>query len=301
MDELGNANSNPVQMMESLGLSGFLQAPSDPADRKSCCAALYQSEPVRLLLGDTLHPGGLALTHRLGKLVNIRRDDLVLDVACGRGASALAIARSFHCRVVGVDLGKAGVDEATRLAMGIGMDGSASFLCGDGEYLPLRPNSFDAALCECSMSLFPDKARGVAEIAGLLRTGGRLGVSDVTVEPGCLPEELRGTMGQMFCLADAPSVGGYEELLAGHGLTLIHQQDASESIMKLVGEVEGKLAAFRLLFSLQQPAPSLPTGDPSVVPDLIFQAFSVVDKVKTLVANGAIGYWLFVAEKGTAD
>ena len=153
------------------GSSSIAQMGLESTDVKSCCAALYQLEPVRLLLGDTLHPGGLALTHRLGKLVGIQRDDLVLDVACGRGASSMAVARSFHCHVVGVDLGREGIAEASRLAKEQRIEGIASFVHGDVERLPLSPDSFDAALCECSMSLFPDKARGVAEVASLLRAG----------------------------------------------------------------------------------------------------------------------------------
>ena len=271
--------------MDILGLpTGAL----DSWDKKSCCAALYQSEPVRLLLGDTLHPGGLALTHRLSGLVGIRRDDLVLDVACGCGASAMAVARSFHCRVVGVDLGF-GVAEATRRAKESNMNGRVSFVLGDAEMLPLSGESFDAALCECSMSLFPDKGRGVAEVARLLRAGGKLGLSDVTVEPGCLPDELKGTLGQALCLADAPSVEGYRELLSSDELTLVHQEDASESILKLVEDLEGKMAAFRLLKSLGR----MPAGGP----DLISEALPIIEKVKSLVEEGGIGYWLFVAEK----
>ena len=225
----GDAAFALAQLSESMGRAGLPFASPDPADRKSCCAALYELEPVRLLLGDTLHPGGLALTHRLGKLPEIKRDDLVLDVACGRGASALAVSRSFHCRVVGVDLGREGVTEATRAAAEDRMGGQASYLLGDGESLPFGPGSFDAALCECSMSLFPDKALGVAEISRLLRPGGRLGLSDVAVEPGCLPDELKRTLGQILCIADAPSVVGYRGLLDGDGLALVDEQDARPS------------------------------------------------------------------------
>ena len=64
-----------------------------------------------MLLGDTLHPGGLGLTHRLGKLAGIEPDDMVLDLACGRGTSALALARSFYCRVIGADLGRGAIEE----------------------------------------------------------------------------------------------------------------------------------------------------------------------------------------------
>lgn len=35
---------------------------------KVCYATFYQSDLVRLLLGDVFHPGGLALTRRLGDL-----------------------------------------------------------------------------------------------------------------------------------------------------------------------------------------------------------------------------------------
>ena len=271
-----------------LGSAGLAEDLADTLDRKSCCAALYQLEPVRLLLGDSLHPGGLALTHRLGKLVDIKGDDLVLDLACGSGASALAAARSFHCRVMGVDLGSTVVG-AERLATDANMRGRASFFQGDAEALPLSDGSFDAVLCECSLSLFPDKAKGIAEIARLLRPGGRVGISDVTVEAGCLPDELKGALGQMLCLAGAPSVDGYRELLGADGITLIHQEDASNSILGLLENIEGKIAAFRMLLSLR--------SRPSEVPDLIPQALALVEKVRALVKEGSIGYWLFVAEK----
>ena len=192
MQELRELLSDPAKLGD---LAGLGEAAQDARGRKACCASLYDSAPVRLLLGDTLHPGGLALTHCLGKLMDIQRDQLVLDIACGRGVSAVAVARSFHCRVVGVDLGGESVAAAYLLAAEGNMEGKVSFLQGDGETLPLSPASFDAALCECSMSLFPDKVQGMAEIARLLRPGGRLGISDVTVEPGSLPEVLTGAVG----------------------------------------------------------------------------------------------------------
>ena len=221
------AHPDPQAAMESIAGIRLPEQLSDIRGKKSCCAALYELEPVRLLLGDTLHPGGLALTYRLAKLIDIRPDDLVLDVASGRGASALAVARSFHCDVVGVDLGLKATAEATRVARESGSVGQVSFVCGDGENFPLRAECFDAALCECSMSLFPDKWRGMAEVARLLKPGGRLGVSDVVVEPGC------------FTMQNQPEGGSV----------------------------------------------------------LLSQALSIIEKVKVLVEQGGIGYWLFVVEK----
>ena len=278
-----------------------LKLPTDDPGRKACCAALYELEPVRLLLGDTLHPGGLALTHRLGKLTGIQRDDLVLDVACGRGASALAVARSFHCRVLGVDIGTGGLLEATRQASETGVENRAGFIQGDGESLAFTEGAFDAVLCECSMSLFPDRARGVSEMARVLRPGGRLGVSDVTVEPGALPETLTGTLGQMLCLATAPPVQGYLDLLDAGPLTVVHRQDASEAVLKLLADIGAKLAAFRVLLSMGSAGDAGPAaaGSSTDLHGFLSQALELLDEVKTLVEAGRVGYWLFVAEKGS--
>ena len=58
----------------------------DEAVAKACCADLYHSELARLILGDTLHPGGLALTHRLGRLMSIQPGEVPADLLARLGA-----------------------------------------------------------------------------------------------------------------------------------------------------------------------------------------------------------------------
>ncbi len=55
---------------------------------KLCYATFYQSDLIRGLLGDILHPGGLELTGYPGTMLELNAMDRVLDTACGRGASA---------------------------------------------------------------------------------------------------------------------------------------------------------------------------------------------------------------------
>jgi hypothetical protein len=66
---------------------------ADAAHLKSCCAALYQSDFARLLLGDCFHPGGLRLAACLGEKLELSPGKRVLDVACGNGGSAIFLAR----------------------------------------------------------------------------------------------------------------------------------------------------------------------------------------------------------------
>ena len=50
---------------------------------------------VALLLGDSYHPGGLALTRRLAARLALQPGAVVLDVAAGRGGTALLLAQEM--------------------------------------------------------------------------------------------------------------------------------------------------------------------------------------------------------------
>jgi len=255
------------------------------ADAKACCADLYQSDMAKLIMGDTLHPGGLGLTNKLGRLMGLEAGDVVADLASARGESAQALGRVFRCNVLGVEFGAEAVRHAHDAATG---SGRAHFVRGDAENLPLRTGAFDAAVCECSMSLFMNKAQAVAETARLLKPGGRFGLSDVTIEPGVLPAELEGDLGQVLCMTSALTADGYVDLLEYGGFTVTERLDASAEIIKILDEVEGKLAAF-LAFQRMTGAPS-EDGQLERSPEL-------VAKVRAMVNAGELGYSLYVGEK----
>ena len=267
------------------------------AQAKACCADLYQSDLARLILGETLHPGGLALTNRLGRLMGIQRDDWVADLASGRGVSAMAVSRAFHCRVAGVEFSRVATAGAAAASRATPVASQAFFLQGDAENPPLASSRFDAVLCECSMSIFPDKSRAVQEMRRLLRPGGSLGLSDVTVEPGSLPEELEGNLGQVLCLSGALNVTGYRQLLEDGGLMLQHQEDASVEILKLLEELESKLAMATVWgnrFASVIPGAGMPESGVLEI-EALQSAPELLQRLKSLVQDGKLGYWLFVA------
>lgn len=75
------------------------------AEAKACCADLYQSDIAKLIMGDTLHPGGLGLTNKLGHLMGLPSGDAVADLASARGESAQALVGVFRCSVLAVEFG----------------------------------------------------------------------------------------------------------------------------------------------------------------------------------------------------
>ena len=167
--------------------------PSPGQDLKSCCAQLYEQDFVRLLLGDSFHPGGLVLTTKLGQALDLRPGLKLLDVASGTGTSALHVAETFECEVVGVDYGGDNVRVANEEAARRGLSERVQFQRGDSELLPFEEASFDAIICECAFCTFPDKSKAGAEFHRVLRTGGRLGLSDIT-RNDALPEALNSLL-----------------------------------------------------------------------------------------------------------
>ena len=139
---------------------------------------------------------------RLGQLLALTAESRVLDAASGKGTSAVLIAQRFGCEVVGVDLSAQNVAHATAEADRLGLAGRVRFRVGDAERLPLDEASVDAVICECAFCTFPDKRAAAQEFARVLKPGGRVGLSDITREPGPAGE-LADLMAWVACLADA--------------------------------------------------------------------------------------------------
>ena len=90
----------------------------------------------------------------------------VLEVGCGRGEAAEWIARETGAEVVAVDQSERMVE----LARARGVDARA----GDVQELPFEDESFDVVLAAWMLYHVADLDRGLAEIARVLRPGGRL-------------------------------------------------------------------------------------------------------------------------------
>lgn len=105
----------------------------------------------------------------------------VLDLGCGTGVAARAVARRPEVRgpVIAVDISAHLVEAGRRLAEEEGLDGRIDFQVGDAHSLRLPQGGFDAVLMHTLISHVADPAAVLAEGRRLLRPGtGRLVVFD---------------------------------------------------------------------------------------------------------------------------
>lgn len=255
-----------------------------PERIKACCAAAYGTDAVALLLGESYHPGGLALTRRLADRLRLRDGQRVVDVAAGPGATARLLAAEYDVVVDGVDLGRSIVEHARAAS---GPPGRVRFHVGDAERIPLPDSAFDAVVCECAFCTFPDKIAAAAEFARVLRPGGRLGITDVTVSAGGLPAELTTLAAWVACIADARPLTEYSAILDRAGLRTVHTERHDEAIARMIDEIDARLRLLRMT------APDRLTDAGVDVPAVL----RYTKVARQAVADGFIGYALLVAEK----
>ena len=256
------------------------------SDIKPCCADLYAKPVVAWLLGDSLHPGGLALTQRLGRMLKLTPSDRALDIACGSGASAMLLAGQFGCRVTGVDLAPLLVSGARAAATREKLEWVLGFALGDAEALPFREASFDAVVSECAISTFLDKGAAAREMARVLKPGGRLGLTDMLLTRGEVPEAFRGWPFQAACIADVWPAGKYQEVFSSAGFSNWRIEKVPEALTELLNQIRARLLALEVAGGLQKL--DLSGYDLAAVK----QALSTVER---WVNSGGLSYGIFFA------
>ncbi len=120
------------------------------------------------------------LRQRTANLAHIQPGEQVLDVGCGTGTLAMEVARRVGRtgRVVGVDPGTEQIARARSKAARRHVP--IEFHLGVIEHLAFPDQTFDVVFSTLMMHHLPDslKRQGLAEIARVLKPGGRLVIAD---------------------------------------------------------------------------------------------------------------------------
>jgi SAM-dependent methyltransferase len=100
--------------------------------------------------------------------------DVLVDVGCGRGGPGLWVTATTGACYVGVDIAVSALDAVTRRAESLGLSTRVRAIEGSFDSLPLEDGEADAVMSIDSLLFAPDKRSAAAEMARVLRPGGRL-------------------------------------------------------------------------------------------------------------------------------
>jgi SAM-dependent methyltransferase len=153
-------------------------------------------------------------------VADLHPGERVLDLGSGGGIDVLLSAKRVGPtgRAFGVDM----TDEMLALAQHNAAEAGATnveFLKGHIEAIPLPAESIDVVISNCVVNLAADKRAVFAEIARVLRPGGRIGISDIVAEDSLSAEERAERGSYAGCIAGALSISEFRDGLASVGLT----------------------------------------------------------------------------------
>src|SRR5207344_2704945 len=153
-------------------------------------------------------------------VADLHPGERVLDLGSGGGIDVLLSAKRVGPtgRAFGVDM----TDEMLALAQANAAESGATnveFLKGHIEAIPLPAESIDVVISNCVVNLAADKRAVFAEIARVLRPGGRIGISDIVAEDWLSPDQRAERGSYAGCIAGALSVSEFRQGLEAVGLT----------------------------------------------------------------------------------
>jgi SAM-dependent methyltransferase len=149
----------------------------------------------------------------------LKAGETVLDLGSGPGLDAFLAAKQVGTtgRVIGVDMTPEMLERARASAAKAGI-ANVEFRQGRLESLPVENATVDAVTSNCVINLVPDKAAVFAEIARVLKPGGRVVVSDIVLDRP-LPEAVaKDVFAWCGCVAGASDRREYVAMVEAAGL-----------------------------------------------------------------------------------
>jgi len=220
---------NKTEEIKKVVRDGYAKALSQSTSccsTSSCCCGTDQAKVISKKVGYsdsemTAVPEGANLGFGCGNpvaLASLKEGDVVLDLGSGAGFDAFLAAQRVGKtgRVIGVDMTPEMVERAKKNAKK-GKYDNVEFRLGEIEKLPVEDNSIDVIISNCVINLSPDKEMVFKEAHRVLKSSGKLMVSDLVLAkelPGALKDSVEAYVG---CLAGAIKKDEYLKLITMAG------------------------------------------------------------------------------------
>jgi SAM-dependent methyltransferase len=200
----------------------------------------YEAEVYRLVRASTygkdLGQTGWTTTQESEEIpqrLHLSSTSNVLEIGCGSGRYALQIAGHVGCRIVGVDINAAGVENANHLAAAQNLSSQVKFQVADvSQPLAFDDGAFDAVFSNDVLCHVRGRLALLREIFRVLKSGGRFLFSDALVIGGMIShEEVAARSAIGYYLFSPP--GENERLLQDAGFPRIEVLDTTASAAEI--------------------------------------------------------------------
>lgn len=183
-------------------------------------------------------PGGADMGLGCGNpraIAELSAGEIVVDLGSGGGFDAFLASREVgeKGKVIGIDMTPTMISKARDNAEKANFE-NVEFRLGEIEYLPVADNTVDVIISNCVINLSPNKAQVFHDAFRILKSGGRLAISDVVAS--CeMPEEMKNDPALYAgCMAGASLIADLEIYISNAGFkdVKITPKDDSKDFIK---------------------------------------------------------------------
>ncbi|OGY94900.1 MAG: arsenite S-adenosylmethyltransferase [Candidatus Komeilibacteria bacterium RIFOXYC1_FULL_37_11] len=199
-----------------------------PSGGCKCSCSSDNSEAISKSIGYSDEQIAVAPEANLGlgcgnptAISKIKVGETVLDLGCGAGFDAFLAAKKVGDtgKVIGVDMTQEMIDKAKVLAEKYNYK-NVGFKWGEIENLPIADNSIDVVISNCVINLAPDKLKVFKEAYRVLKTGGKMYVSDIVLLKDLSKEQRNNEDLIASCVGGALLKDDYIDKVKQAGLTV---------------------------------------------------------------------------------
>ena len=180
-------------------------------------------------------------------LASLKEGETVLDLGSGGGIDVFLASKKVgpQGKVIGVDMTKEMLDRAKTAALKHGYT-NVEFRLGEIEVLPIEDASVDVIISNCVINLAQDKLKVFKESYRVLKSNGRIMVSDLVTE-GELPEAVRRSFDAWAgCIAGALKKNDYLDKIKQAGFKNIKVVSAKPYTIDVSQELKGKITSIQV-------------------------------------------------------
>ena len=173
---------------------------------------------------------------------SLRPGEVVVDLGSGGGLDVFLAAQKVgpSGKAIGIDMTPEMIQRARKNAAESSLM-NVEFHEASIDKLPLQSESVDCIISNCVINLAPDKNAVFREMFRVLKSGGRVAVSDIALKQSLPADLAHDVMALVGCIAGAIKIEEFERGLIDAGFEAVHVADSGADL-NAYSEVDGQSA-----------------------------------------------------------